>query len=204
MPEYRLRPLAVAGYLLGAMLIIVPLMELAMGTWPPRPSQVSWRFGVVGLFANGLLLPTMGAALLVAVAAAVGHRRTLRSLAAVALLACVAEIALLLLFTLDVVQMRSMVQSQVKLGFDLASAKSVVTLLFGAGVLAAVGISGWRSAGRHRRSEARPPAAAEAGLMIRRPHLETRESRSGSGDRESQDLPAQRGAGSTEENLIRG
>lgn len=167
MTENRLRPIAPAFYGLGLMLLAIPLIELLMGTWPPRISAVNWRFGAFGLLSTGLLLPTLGAAILLATAAGLGHRRTLRAVASIALLGCLAELSILLLFSLDAVQMRSMIQSEVKLGFDLASLKSMLSFFFGSAVLAGFGIAGWRASRRDRDEKSHSGASKERGLLVR-------------------------------------
>ena len=40
----QLRHLTTPAYLLAALLVLFPLVDLFVGVYPMRPSEVSWRF----------------------------------------------------------------------------------------------------------------------------------------------------------------
>jgi len=135
------------GYLAAVLLVVFPIAEFVTGVWPLRPESLQWRYGAVGLSTGYLLTPLLGFVLAAGVAAAAGHDRALRWMANLSILLSLLIAALMVSFTLDVMQLRGGVVSAARPRFDTgaisAGAKYVLVMV----VLAWFGI-GFRRTGR--------------------------------------------------------
>jgi hypothetical protein len=123
------RRLAPCLYLLAVILIVVPLFDAASTTLPFRPGNVQWRFGAVGLFSNTLLTPGLGYLLAVVTAVMLQHVRTQRALAILSWVAIVALAGLLVMFTLDALQTRSLVRPEQRVAFNFACITAACKML---------------------------------------------------------------------------
>jgi hypothetical protein len=120
---------------------------------------VSWRFGALGLLYNFLLLPVVGAAILLGSAIVLRRRSAARTLGAVLVAIGVVLVLSLLVFVLDYVQMRGTIKADVRGGFDVAAWKAmayaillaIATLLLGAGGVSAA--RSWAAEAARRRAE---------------------------------------------------
>ena len=138
----RPRGFALAAYLVGATLIVMPLVDVSVAVSPPHVDDYRWRFGAAGLFANAVMLPNAGLLLLLATAISYGHaaiRRTLGVVAWVSGVLCVIAIAM---FGLDALQTRPAVQPGMEMSFTLASVSAATKLLVAGVTLFALGIVG--------------------------------------------------------------
>jgi hypothetical protein len=117
----RLKALVWPGYIVAALLIILPLTDTLLSVWPIRLGDVSWRFGATGLFSRALMTPLLGLLLILAVALMSGHRRVTRGVAIVGGLAVITIIGTSVMFLLDAIQMRTQVRPEAKTAFDVAS-----------------------------------------------------------------------------------
>jgi hypothetical protein len=138
--------LAPVLYALGGMLILIPAIELIITSWPAQPGLLNWRFGLLGLVANSLLFPTIGLAILLVTAERSSHRRALLGLGTVAALGCIFLITGLATFALDVVQLRSLVSGQARVGYDAVVIKASINLLIAAAVWGCAALVGVRTA----------------------------------------------------------
>lgn len=144
-----------AVYLFGLVLVVSPLVDLATTVLPARPGDFTWRYGALGLAAGYLQTPLLGLVLLLAVAYWQERPWVLRVAGAAA---CVASLALglvMVVFALDVLQMRGMraeeVRSAVLAGGILQELKYFLAAL----VLAPLGIGSWTTASRMRPGSSR-------------------------------------------------
>lgn len=78
------RALTLAAYLLAAMLVLIPFMDLLVAILPFRPASVTWRYASAGSFSRALLTPLLGLLLATVAGTFLEHRRALRTTAAVA------------------------------------------------------------------------------------------------------------------------
>ena len=126
-----LKPLALPAYLIGAMLILVPLLDTATSLMPPKMDVVAWRFGALGVVSQAIMTPFLGGFLLLAAASLLGHRRVLRALQIVVGLVGVFFLAAIVLFMLDATQMRATVRPEVVRRFDVASVVALIKYVIG-------------------------------------------------------------------------
>lgn len=144
----KLRPWLFGLYALAALLFLQPFIEAFSATWPPRMEEVGWRFAVTGILYT--MLPTVLFALLIAAIAAffLGHRTGLRVVGVISLILGVVIILLTASFALDALQLRRIVRTEAKGGYDLAGIKAVVTALLAIASCAALGVGAFRATRR--------------------------------------------------------
>jgi hypothetical protein len=165
--EQNRRTIARALYVIGALLIVIPLSDALPALWPPRPAEAEWRFGSVGLLSGALMTPLLGVFLALVAATVLAHRRVLVA-AAYALLALAALLVIAAaLFLLDFLEVRSRVQAAVRPAFLGAAAKAAWKMALGTAVLVALGLTA-RRIGR-RLAVAAPPPAEPAPLVRAEP-----------------------------------
>jgi hypothetical protein len=135
-------------YLLAILLVLEPIGDLLSQALPLQPSVLAWRFGFLGLFANNLLTPLLGATLAMVAAACLGHARTQRVLSILSLVVSVALLAALGSFALDALQLRKSVQPAMISRYDAGAAIAVAKYLaaiVGFAVLARTRLRGART-----------------------------------------------------------
>jgi hypothetical protein len=155
MTRLHLSPWAVRGlYLFALVLIVMPALDLITTVLPARPGDFSWRYGALGLMAGYLHTPMLGLVLALAVAYWAEHRWVLKFGGALSGLAALGLGLVMVVFALDVLQMRGMraeeVQSAVLAGGILQELKYLTAAL----VLAPLGYGAWQTAGKARSARA--------------------------------------------------
>lgn len=130
--------LGAPGYLLAALLVVVPLGDYLASVWPLRPGELQWRYASEGLLAGFLLTPYLGLALASSVAAWRGHGRVLQWLGRLTAVTVVVLVGVDGGFVLDVLQLRETVPREALARYDLGAAKTVVEYLL---VAVALGVS---------------------------------------------------------------
>jgi hypothetical protein len=148
-----------ATYLVALCFVLAPFIQTVGSLWPMRLSEATWRYGAVGIFLSSVGAASIG--LLIALAAAVflGHRVMLRAIGILAIALTLFVLMVCGAFALDVVQVRSIVRTQVRGGFDLAAAKAIFTGLITMATSILVSVAAFRAAApasSRRRGRARP------------------------------------------------
>jgi hypothetical protein len=161
----RSRLLLGTGYVLAALLLVLPLLEPLVTLLPPRPGAVRWRLQAFGAFSQALVLPLLGATLAVGTAVLLDQRKVVRVLAGVAfgfgLLLAMAT----LLFALDLVEYRGAIGVELREYYQVAGLIYFFALSLGAAFLFWLGWAAGRAAGwprhgvRHHTREPEPPLA---------------------------------------------
>ncbi|HXF22951.1 MAG TPA: hypothetical protein VN602_00420 [Gemmatimonadaceae bacterium] len=124
------KPLARAGYLLAALLVIIPLSDLTAQLLPLRLSDERWRFGAVGQLSNILLVPLLGLMLIIAVATYTDSRRVKRVIGAICAILALAVGALSVLFILDYFQVRTIITPKFQHTTAVASTTAIIKNVF--------------------------------------------------------------------------
>ena len=151
----ELRRLAGPAYLIAALMIVVPAVDLISNMLPLRLSDPAWRYGTVGLGSGFLLTPMLGVLFLALLAGTIGQPTMAKVVGWVNLLLGSLMIPLMILFALDAVQIRNAVQPEALGQFDAGVFKAVFKLLTGALAFTWLGFRGVRTKGQSRRSEAK-------------------------------------------------
>jgi hypothetical protein len=146
--DVRRDSLLKAGYLVALLLVLVPLADAVVRTWPIRFGDERWRYGTSGILLNTMTTPLLGVFMAMVIAAALQHGRTLRAIAVVTLVSGLIVLAAIASFGLDYLQLRASVSAEAMAGFDGASRKAILVGLLSAVVTVVLGIAGWRAAKR--------------------------------------------------------
>ena len=156
-----------ALYPIGALLLLVPLVDLTLRTFPPQFGTLQWRFATVGLLLGNLGTLLLGTGLIGLVAAMSGQRRVLRVLGIVALALGVVFAAVLVLFALDAIQIRRLANANFKRAILLSSAGAMFNGAFGSLVLFVLGRASLVASRVTRPVDRRPRSASP--LVVSRP-----------------------------------
>lgn len=120
------KSLARAGYLIAALLIVLPLFDASMSVWPPHLGDERWRYGAVGALSNLTLVPLLGFFMALVIASVVDHRRVRRVLGVLCGIFAVVLAALAVLFILDYFQTRTIVKPAFQHAMGLATGTALV------------------------------------------------------------------------------
>ncbi|HEX8907149.1 MAG TPA: hypothetical protein VF771_20020 [Longimicrobiaceae bacterium] len=168
MGEVNPRPLVAAAYPVGALLFLIPGIEVTAGAWPFQTSELSWRFGVAGILMKTMVTPLLGLLLAMAAAAYLEHRRVLRSLSVVAMAIAVLTVVIAAMFSMDFLQLRAMVTPAQRTGMTVASATALLMAALVVPTAAALGLGGWKATRRIGATRSK----ARAGLVVAAPQPE--------------------------------
>lgn len=142
-------------YAVAALLIATPLVDLVLSVPPAELSNVQWRFAAVGLLSGYTLMPILGLAMALVIAAFLKHHTVQRWLVAACLAFGTVLAALSTGFVLDALQLRFSVPRDGRAAFQSASIRAIIKLALS--VLAVVYL-GWRARRMiPPRSRLRPP-----------------------------------------------
>lgn len=143
-----------AAYAIGGLFILIPVFDLLLNLWPMAPGELGWRYGAVGLFANFLHTPLLGALIITLFAAAVRHRRVLLVSGIVWWVGAVVLALALITFSLDALQLRPTVLEDSRLVYQTSVARAAGKHLTAAIAFALLGRAALRTARRLRPASA--------------------------------------------------
>lgn len=144
----RLDRLVGLFYLLGSLLILLPLLDLGANLWPWAPGTVNWRYGAYGILSGLLLTPFMGLLLIFATGVAADHVTVVRIVAVLGWIVGVFLIVSTVMYGLDAVQLQVTVPGEARGQFRIGTAKALVKNVVVALALLWTGWIGWRMSGR--------------------------------------------------------
>ena len=156
---------AKALYSVALLLILVPLVDLALRTFPPQFGTLQWRFATVGMLLGSLGTVLLGLGLFGLVAALTGQRAVLRGAGFVALGLGVMLLAILVLFGLDAIQIRRLANANFKRAILVSSMGALFTGTMGLITLLAVG-RGAMTASRRPTTPARRVKPAASPIVV--------------------------------------
>jgi len=151
-------------YPLAALLASFPAVDLALRVSPPQLGSLQWRFTVVGLLFGNFGTILIGFGLAGLIAAICGHRSFLRALGYVAMVFAMLAVALVVLFLLDAVQMRQVVNANAKRTVLIAALGALYTA--GLGIFAFIAIGRGALSATRRGTAAGAPRRAKAGAPL--------------------------------------
>lgn len=130
-------------YLFGLALVLHAVIDLSTTVWPLRPSEITWRYGLLGLAAGYLQTPMLGLLLVAGTAMWTENHTLLRVVGLVMLGLGAILLPTAALFMLDVVQIRGLradeMQDAVLYGGAFQTVKyllaAVIFVLLGHGAL---------------------------------------------------------------------
>lgn len=119
------RPLARAGYLMAALLVILPIFDAVTRFAPAHLSDQKWRFQVGGNLSNTTLVPLIGLLIALAFTFYADDPRTRRFVGIVCTVFAVAIIAMAGMFAMDYFGVRADVPPRLQHGVALASIAAI-------------------------------------------------------------------------------
>jgi len=138
------RPVLRAGYGLGMLLTLLPLAEVALATRPYQPLQVIWRAGALGQLGTSLMLPLIGAFVLVGTAILLEDRALLRAFAAITAGVVVLLAGAVVVFTRDMLQLRGALQEEQLASLPITLPKVVLAYVTTSWVLSWLSVAVYR------------------------------------------------------------
>lgn len=155
------KSLARAGYLIGALLVIIPLFDATTSVWPLRLGDERWRWGAVGGLSNLTLVPLLGFLIVLAIASVFDQRRVRRFVGIICAIMAVILAVLVALFLLDYFQTRTLVnpkfQHAMGVAQTTATLKHIVTIISLA-LLSRAGFAGPKAVPARKRVVVEPTA----------------------------------------------
>ena len=143
--SHRLDPEeALAGplYLVAALLILIPVVDLALGIPTADFSSVQWRFASVGLLSVHTMLPIAGLGLAFVISAVRKQYGVQRLLVFICLTTALGLVATTLSFVLDGLQVRASVPGEARPAFMNAWTQALIKLTLS---VVALAYMGWRA-----------------------------------------------------------
>jgi hypothetical protein len=156
-----------AAYALSALLLILPLADIALGFFPLQFDNLRWRIGVTGMTTGALLLPITGLFVALVTAHLRGNRKTQLTFASLAVVGGLLIFAASVMFTLDTLQMRPEIDIRGRHLYDRAALKGTISQLITAGILLFVGLSSLRTSRSLTRQARGRPEVKPAPIMGR-------------------------------------
>ena len=160
------------AYTLSALLILLPLADIALGFFPLQFDNIRWRIGVTGMTTGALLLPITGFFVGLVTAHLKGDTGVQTALSILLLVGGLILLAASAMFTLDTIQMRSEIDVRGRHLYDRAALKGIVSQLLTASALLFVSISSLRTA-RALTRQARHRGDAKPGPIMGRTDVAT-------------------------------
>jgi len=124
------RRLSTPTYLVALLFIFIPLLDVVVSGWPLQFANIRWRVAMMGQLSGGLMTVLLGFLLAVAAATLFEQPRVQRLLVALSALMGLALLATLVLFLLDVTQLRGDVRPEIRRTFDIVALQAFLKLCF--------------------------------------------------------------------------
>lgn len=144
------KSLAHAGYLIGALLFIVPLCDAMMRVLPAQFGDERWRFQVLGGLSSLTLVPLIGLLVGLLAAGYMGTPRVRRSIGILCVALAVVFLIVVALFITDYLHVRSAFPPTVQHSAMVATTVAAVKLIATIVVLGLLGLAGMNRTGYSR------------------------------------------------------
>ncbi|HEV8611884.1 MAG TPA: hypothetical protein VGQ73_00150 [Gemmatimonadales bacterium] len=146
-------------YLVAAIFVLTPCVDIIANVAPLHFQVAAWRFGATGVASNYLISIVFGAALAMTVAITSGTRFTMRTLGVLGMLAAMALLLASVYLLLDMLQLRGQVPSESLDAFQTGGWKTFFKLVSTALALGTIALALFRAAAQAR-------SAAAAAFLI--------------------------------------
>lgn len=175
-PSNLVRSIRWPGYVILAIAMVLPMLDLLVSVMPFRPATVVWRFGAVGLYSSAIGAPLLILFFIYVLSLMAGDRKVTLVVGILAGLITLSLVAFAGAFILDALQMRQRIQPAAQTRFMTASVQAMLKLALEGLASVVLAISAVR-ASRATKSSA-PAARAESGrssspLLVGRPSVRT-------------------------------
>ena len=160
------KSLARAGYVLAALLVIIPLFDVTGQLLPLRLGDERWRFGAVGQLSNILLVPLLGLFLIIVIATFTDGRRVKRVIGAICGVLAFVLAALSVLFILDYFQVRTIVTPKFQHATAVASTTAIIKNVFSIITLCLLSQAGFAGPSATAVKKVAPPSVPSSTPLI--------------------------------------
>ena len=157
------RKISSALYLVSALLILLPMVDFVTSIVPYLPGSTKWRFASSAVFAGSLLIPLIGVALAITVAGLMNHRFVLRWTGILSFLAALGLVAVCALLALDIIELRSSAESEVRNAIVLSGLRAIFKNLVMSASLIYIGLACRSASGGMEPPRAETPMAPIVG-----------------------------------------
>ena len=140
------RRLRIPGYLVLALVLFLPLIDLGASAWPPQIHVAAWRFAMIGAAANATGTTLLALFLISCIANVSGDRTILWFVAVISAVGSACYLVGAGLLPLDAVQLRGQIQPAALSRYGMAWGLALLKIVSTAVVLAVLGVSSFRSA----------------------------------------------------------
>lgn len=150
-PSDLVRRARIPGYLVMALLIVSPLIELCAAAWPFQIRQAAWRLSFVGTAGASLGLPILGLFLTFLLALLVADKVAMWLVSVFSVcggVLCFLEAGV---FSLDALEMKAHVRAALTQRYDAVSAWWLFKLCAAGAILFVMAVSSYRAAKHVRR-----------------------------------------------------
>ena len=124
----RISKLAPVMYFVAIVLVVIPVFDAATSVWPFHIANAQWRFAIVGLLSNALLLPMIGAVMAVTIAVVQEHERTQKYLGIASWVLAALMIVTLVTFGLDTLQSKAAIRPEMLTSYYAATSTAMIKL----------------------------------------------------------------------------
>jgi hypothetical protein len=135
------RPLARAGYLLAALMVVLPIFDAITRLIPFHMSDERWRFQTFGNLSNVPLVPLFGLFLAMAFTWLAGDTRVRRSIGALSVVLALAIAGITIVFITDYFGVRGQIPPRFQHVAALASVAAVIKEILAILVLALLALA---------------------------------------------------------------
>ncbi len=125
-PANFIRPFASSLYLVAALVVVLPMIDLVLTFWPFAPGSAEWRYGAVGLLSGFVLTPLMGMTLAVVIVHSIQSAAGIKVTSILNIAAGGVIGVATLMFILDALQVRGNVPLEGRGTFDIGMVKAIL------------------------------------------------------------------------------
>lgn len=159
-------------YFIAIGLALIPLLDFSLSVLPVDVGNLRWRWPTLGLLTGFLFTPLFAIIVVCFVASQLEDRAAQRVVSIINLVAALGLLALMLLYGLDVVQLRADLPESDRLPFYMSSVRAMVKYLFVFVCCLWLGIAGFKvsrsmkTSREKRRGESTPLVSGLGGGRI--------------------------------------
>ena len=123
------RRLSTPTYLVALVFMVIPFLDVLVSVYPLQFANIRWRVALMGQLSGGLMTVLLGFLLALAAATLLEQPRMQRAIVALSALLGLLLLATIVLFVLDIVQLRPSVRPEVRRAFDIVATQAFGKLL---------------------------------------------------------------------------
>ena len=140
---------------------LFPPLDMTSSILPVHVRDIQWRFQATTFLGQSMLTQSMALSAAAILALLTRHRRGVFAMSMLCLGEAIVMLPVIAIFVADYFQIRPAIPDELMPKFRFVMAKTVVELLVGGGLMAALGVHLWGSTGREMLKSERKVVASE-------------------------------------------